>query len=55
LNPAVQKQAFVSYAMAQGDAGLAAADTACNEDGALWFSGSSFVAFLSTSSESTLA
>jgi len=54
-NPSAQKQAFVSYAMVQGDVGLAAADTACNEDGTLWFTGRNFVAFLSTSTESALA
>ena len=54
-NPSVQKQAFVSYTMVQGDVGLVAADAACNADGALWFNGRTFVALLSTSTESALA
>lgn len=49
------KQAFITYSTYRGDVGVAAADAACNEDGAIGFSGRVFVAWLSTSTGSALA
>lgn len=49
------KQAFVSYDEITGNAGVAAADAACQKDADVWFSGRHFRAWISTSTESALA
>jgi hypothetical protein len=52
---AVHKQAFITYSTYLGDEGVAAADAACNDDGAIAFSGRLFVAWVSTGTTSALA